>query len=645
MIGFFRRFFSSKFGVVFAILFIALIGLAFALADVSAPGGSLGGGTSLAQVDGEDIGEERIQTLLNRALQDARQQQPGIDMNAFIADGALDDALDAEIRNAALRAFASDNGLVVSKRLIDGVIASIPAFQGLTGEFDETSFRQILQQQNLGEEEVRRDLAGPTFLRLILGPVTAAARVSASVARPYAGLLLEERRGLVIAVPSATMPQGNPPTAAELNTFYNENERRYTLPERRKARYAAFSLDQLTVPDPTEAQVRTYYRENSDQYGSGETRTLSQVILPNEAEARAFHDAVRGGSSFAAEADARDFPLSATRVVGTTEAAFGRAADDAIATAAFAADEGDLLEPMRSGLGWHVVQVADINRRNQVSLGSVRAEIVQALREQLRNETLAEFYLEIENALDDGATLEEVADAKGLTLQETPLLAPNGADPSRPDYRPDAGLRPILEAAFTMDEDEDPLVVPIEENRSYALVDVTQIARSAPQPLARIRPVITRDFLADRASRRAQRVAAGIAAKINNGISVGQAISEAAIDLPPPQPAQATRRAISEQGRNVPAPVRLMFRMAENTAKLVRLPQDRGWFVVVLDTIERNTDQITEGIVAATQQQFAQVTATEYAEQFVGAVLAEYEATRDEEAIRAFSNRLTGRAN
>lgn len=645
MITFFRRMFSSKLGVVLAMLFVGVIALAFGLADINAPGGTFsGGGDTLVTVDGENVDDQRVSQMMTRALQAAREEQPGIDMNAFVAAGGLERAIEGRITEVVLGRFAVEHDIMIGKRLVDAAIATAPIFRGLSGEFDEQTFRSVLAQQNLTEAEVRTDLAQQALVRLILGPVTGATRVPEGVARPYAQLLVESRNGYVSAVPSRAMPPGSPPSAAELNAFYQSNLNRYTLPERRAVRYAVFTVDQLNVPEPSAEQISAYYEEHSDQYGGNETRTLRQIILPDEAQARAFYNQVRGGESFSAAASARGFSDSATTVTGASQASFTRETSQAVASAAFAATDGGLTQPVRSGLGWHVVQVSAINRRDAIPLASVRGEITTALREQLTNEALAEFYLAIENAIDDGASFEEIVEARGLTIVATPPVTPQGVSPERPAFSAGPDLPAILETAFTMDEDEDPLVIPLEENQRYAMVDVVSVARSAPQPLAAIRQGVAVDFMLDRASKRARTVARQIATKVNNGMSVAQAVSEADVDLPAPQRAQASRAQISQMGANAPAPLRLMFRMAENTAKLVRLPQNEGWFVVVLDEIVSNIEAVTDELVAQTQQEFSRVTAQEYAEQFVNAIRTGYEVERDEDAIQALSDRLTGRA-
>ncbi|QLC21660.1 hypothetical protein HFP51_05395 [Parasphingopyxis sp. CP4] len=650
MISFFRRLFASKLGLALAMGLLILIGTAFALADISAPGGGTslfgGSGNAVASVEGAEVTDEELQRLLNRALQNAREDQPGLDMAAMIEGGALDETIDQYMRGEALSSFARDNGLLISKRLIDASIAEIPAFQGLTGNFDEPTFRQVLAQEGLTEDEVRTDLGRQTLLGLLLGPVSAAAEVPAEIAAPYARLLLEERTGQVAAIPSAAMPEGEEPTAEELTAFYDDNLDRYTLPERRSLRYAVFDLAQLEVPAPTEEQVREYYEANSDTYGGSATRSFQQIILTDEADAQAFFEAVNGGADFGEQAIERGFSLPSIQVSGATEDSFARAASEEIAAAAFAAAEGDLLEPSQSGLGWHVIRVADIVDRDATPLGTVRPEIVQALTDQAGNEALAQLYLDIENAIDDGASFEEVVDDKGLTIVSTPLVAPNGLSPQQPDFRPSADLLPMLQLIFTLDDDEDAVIAPIVADQRFALVDVTEIARSAPQPLETILPFVQQNFLSDRAARQAQAVAAEIAEKVNGGMPLAQAMAETELTLPPVQPARASRQAISQPGANIPEPVRLLFRMAEDTAKLVRLPQDQGWFVVVLNSIVSDADAVTAELIEATRREFANVTADEYAEQFVNAVIADYPIERDEDAIEALSQRLiTGRSN
>ncbi|MEQ9662828.1 MAG: peptidylprolyl isomerase, partial [Parasphingopyxis sp.] len=213
-----------------------------------------------------------------------------------------------------------------------------------------------------------------------------------------------------------------------------------------------------------------------------------------------------------------------------------------------------------------------------------------------------------------------------------------------PDYRPDPELGPVLQLAFQMDEDDDPELVAITQDERFALVDVTQVAQTGPQPLQRIREIVSAQYIAERANRRARRVADGIVEKVNDGTPLTEAMAEAGVTLPPPEQVAMSRAQLLQMGENIPAPLELLFQMATDTAKLVRLPQDRGWFIVILDEIIASDEELPDGLIEQTREEFATITGNEYAQQFVNAVLADYPLTRDEAAIEALGARLTGRA-
>ncbi len=69
-----------------------------------------------------------------------------------------------------LEAFASKFGFNLSKRLVDGQIANIPAAKGLNGQFSEQSYRAFLQQQRVTDEEVRWIIRNGLLQQLMIAP-------------------------------------------------------------------------------------------------------------------------------------------------------------------------------------------------------------------------------------------------------------------------------------------------------------------------------------------------------------------------------------------------------------------------------------------------------------------------------------------
>ena len=309
MISFFRRALSSW--VILGLL--GLVMIAFIVTGVG-PGMGGGGGAAserIARIGGEDLHSIEAANQVQRQLEQARRQQPGLDINAFIAGGGVDQTVSQLIAARAMEVWARKHGMTVSDRLVDGEIASIGAFKGPTGQFDEQTYRSMLAQQRITESQLRSDIAGDVLRRQLLAPISASARAPIGLVAPYAGLLLESRSGAIGIVPTTAMPAGAPPSEAEIGGYYKKNIARYTIPERRIVRYALFGREQLQdVAKPSEAEIAAFYKANTATYGAKETRALSQIILPGEAAAKALVAKVKAGASFAQAAQQAGFAPS-----------------------------------------------------------------------------------------------------------------------------------------------------------------------------------------------------------------------------------------------------------------------------------------------------------------------------------------------
>ena len=109
MITFFRRLFNSRIGAMFALIFVALIGLAFALGDVTGSGsfGGLGQGYA-AQVGNQKIGVGELQDAVENRLRAEQKQNPTLDRARFVDSGGLDDTLEQLVNRYALALFGDE---------------------------------------------------------------------------------------------------------------------------------------------------------------------------------------------------------------------------------------------------------------------------------------------------------------------------------------------------------------------------------------------------------------------------------------------------------------------------------------------------------------------------------------------------------
>lgn len=643
MLSFFRR--SSKLMIAILLMgLFAIVATGFGTDGMGGLGSVTGGpgGGRLVTVGGESVTTAELTDQVNRQLARARESQPELDMGSFLRGGAFEEVVRQLVSQASILAFASDQGLAASKRMVDAQIVNIPAFRNLAGQFDQNTFQQALAQEKTTEKELREDLAASLIQRQLLLPVAATPRVPQGLALQYASLLLEQRTGSVGLVPTATMGAGKEPTDAEVTAFFQQNQDRYTIPERRVLRYAVIGPEQVAAAaKPTEAEVAAAYQANAAKYAARETRTLSQVVLPDQAAARAFAAKLAGGASFAQAAQQAGFSAADTAVGEQTKDQFTGLTSAAVANAAFSAAEGATTAPLQSPLGWHVVRVDSIKRLPATPLAAVRGELEQQIAQRKQIEALGSLVTRIEEALED-QTFEEIARTEKLVVQETPPVTGTGLQIGVPGWRASPELGPLLKTGFEMSADDDPVVETITPDQRFAILAVARIDPAAPPPLPQIRDRVKADLIAKRASDRAKAVASSLVAKINAGVTPAQAFAEAGVRLPALQPISARRIDIAQPNQPVPPPLAMMFSLPRGKAKILAAPNGQGWFVVHHASSVAGDARSAPQLVAATQTQFQRILGEEYAAQFTRAVEQKMKVRRDENGLADVKRQLQG---
>ncbi|MDR6127411.1 peptidyl-prolyl cis-trans isomerase D [Sphingomonas sp. SORGH_AS802] len=643
MLGFFRRLINSKVGIIVTFITLGIIALAFAAGDVSnirnVGLGALSG-NDVATIGKTKITVDELRQRAQQEIDQARQQQPGIDAKQYLAAGGLEAAVQQLITTVGLAEFGRENGMVVSKRLVDGQIASIPALQGPNGKFDETLYRRILAERRLTDAQIRQDIARDVLVRQLTAPTIGATTVGQQLALPYASLLLEKRAGEVGIVPVSALPQGPAPTAQEIQSFYGRNLARYRVPERRTIRYAVVTPAQLAAQSiPTEAEIAQAYQKNRADYQATEKRVVTQVTLADQASADALATKVRGGTSIADAA--RAVGLEASTLPALDKAGLAAQASPALADAAFAAAKGAVVGPVRGAIGFVVARVDSIDQVAGRSLDQVRAQLTADLAKQKTQAALAALHDKLDDALSGGATFDEViADAK-LSPKTSPALAQGAVDPLNPAAKPDPALVPLIAAGFAADDGDAPQLVQTGTDGSFAVVALGQTQPAAPRPLADVRNQVVADLIADRRRQSARTIANAVLAKVKGGMSLAQALRASGASLPAPQPVNASRADVLQaQGRN-PA-LALLFSVPQGQARLLEAPGDAGWLIVKTDRIERGNAAGNAAAIAAARGGLSRSMGGEYAEQFARAARAAIGTKVDQRAIARVRADLAG---
>jgi peptidyl-prolyl cis-trans isomerase D len=639
MLSFFRRALSSW--VILGLL--GLIMIAFIITGFGTGGGGLGelgaGPERLASVGSAKITEQDLRRRLDRELKGTQQEHPDIDMPRFIQAGAYEDVLEQEIIDKSELAFAEQQGITASKRMIDAEIATIPVFQNAAGQFDEANFRQALNRLGLNEADLRQDVLLDIVRRQMLFPMAVGPRVPSTLRDYFSTLLLETRTGAVAVVPIKAVP-GPDPTEPEIAAYFKAHQARYTIPERRILHYAPFGWnDVVGTVKATDAEIEAAYKAAGAKYGPKETRNVAQLTLPDQAAANAFVAKVKAGKGFATAASEAGFAAGDIVQAEGTRDEVARKVVPQIADAAFKAGQGATVGPIRSPLGWHVARVEKVTQSAGKTLAAAHDELAAAIQQRKAAEVLDNLVTRIEDEASNGANFNEIVNTFKLKVVDTQPITATGVAPGT-DYQPPAEAKALLKSAFDMDTDSPPQVETIAPGQSYAVLSVRQTIDPTVPPLAQVHDRIKADMIAERSAERAKKLADQLVAQVNAGTPLREAMSKAGTALPPVQPVTMRQVDAMQAGERLPPPVRMMFTLPKGKARAMAAPNGAGWFIVTVESVAPADAKLIQPLSQQLKQQFDEAQRAEYAEQFIRSLQKNLGVKRNPDAIARLKRKL-----
>lgn len=642
MITFFRNFFSSKFGLALTLGFLALIAFAFASSDVAnqATFGGVSGGDSVAIVGNEKIGNANFMRSVSSTIDQIREDNPTITIPAFAEGGGFEQVLEQMIDRYAISGYARTIGLRAGENLINSEILQMAGFRGPDGNFSTETFQLALRQMGLNEAMFRKDLEDSVLVRQMLIPSLSGIQMPQKFAIRYAALLRENRTGSIGFIPSTSFAPTGDPLSQELETFYQENRQNYIRPERRSLRFAVFGEENIdTDVTPTNDEILERYNRDIEQYMANEERVFSQLIVPSLEQATDIIQKVRNGELL--NSIARQAGFEATQIGPIDKNSYSNQTSVAVADAVFSARNREVAEPAQSALGWHIVQIENVKRIAERPLNSVRFEINNALLAEKRAFALADLSARVEERLNGGVPLTEVANDLGIVATEISPITADGRLYDDPNSNLPIDLAGAVDTAFQMAEGE-PQLAEVERGKTFMIFEVAEISLSAAAPLDEVIEKVTRDWRLSEGSILAKQASDRILEKLQNNDSLRSVFQSEDTRLPPVDELNLNRQQLLAQGQQIPPALALMFSMAENTAKVLKAPNDAGWFVVQLNNIQTPEVDLADPIVEGARDQLRGTISNEYVQQLTMAIRAAQGVEVNSSAVGAVRRQMTG---
>lgn len=423
----------------FAQIVLALVTLPFAFfgVDYYFRGGDATKG--VATVGGSKIEQTAFDNLLREQQARMRQALGNRYDPAMLDTPAVRYALlDQLINQRLLENLGSAERFRVSDAQLRQFIGALPPFQE-NGRFSPTKYNQVLAEQGmtplLFEQRVRGELA----LSPLQDPVVGASFASQASVRNYLALAGQTREVAVASVAAAPFERSATATVtdAEVKAYYDRNPSAFQTPEVAKIEYLTLSQDALAAQmkiDP--AEVKQAYEGNAKQYTTAEERQASHILIAVKPDATPAEKAAAKAKATMILEKARANPASFADLAkeysqdpgsaqqGGDLGSFARGSmvkpfEDAV----FAAKVGDIIGPVETNFGYHVIKVTGITPAHVQSFDEVKGRIEADLRRQKAMQKFASSAEQFQNLVYEQAdSLAGAAKALDLKVETTPLM-------------------------------------------------------------------------------------------------------------------------------------------------------------------------------------------------------------------------------
>lgn len=398
---------------------------------------------AVARVNDTEIGYYQYRNAFQQQRMRLQEMFGGSLPASLLDDGRLrQQTLDALINDEVLVQQSVDSGMRMGDAQLAQAIRTLPAFQR-DGAFSQAAYDGFLRARGSSAEGFELDLRRSMLSEQVITALRRTAIVTGREVEQAMRILGEQRRFRALHIDPAAL-QVAEPGEQEIQAWFESHPEQYVQPEQVKVRYLELTraaAAQTVAAD--EAELRAIYEQRQASYRTAEQREARHILLdlPPEAsqeqtevvrsQIEQLRERIAAGEDFAevARAHSQD-PGSAP--AGGALGSFGRdMMDPAFEEAAFALEQGELSEPVRSRFGWHLIEVTGVQAEQLRSFEEARADVLDEYRSAQADQVFAEQVERLANlSFEHPESLEVAAQALGVEPVSSEFFSRSGDDAS-----------------------------------------------------------------------------------------------------------------------------------------------------------------------------------------------------------------------
>ncbi len=497
-------------------LILALITLPFAFFGVDYYFRSSDGAQTVASVGKNKISQADFDDSL-RDQQQRMRQALGSNFDPAMLDSpevryAL---LDQLVNQRLLENEARADRFRVSDTQLQQFIAGLPPFQD-DGKFSADKYREVLASQSMSPLMFEQRVRGDLILSPLQDPIVGGSIAAQSSVQRYLALLDQKRDVSVAPIPEEPFEKSVKVTDADIKAFYEKNPTAFQTPEVAKIEYLLLTQEAIAAQmkvDP--AELKQAYAANAKQYTTNEERQASHILIAVKPDASDAQKAAAKQKATELLAKARAAPDSFAELAkiysqdpgssgqGGDLGSFSRGAmvkpfEDAV----FSSKVGDIVGPVQSDFGYHVIKVTGITPPHVQGFDEVKGRIEADLKRQKAAQKFAASADQFQNLVYEQAdSLAGVAKALGLKVEATPFV-------TRAQVQAMAmGNAKFVQALFSPESVQSKRNTEAMEVGPNALMSgrIVEYKPAAPRPLAEVQDEIRQQLTRQAASEMAQK--------------------------------------------------------------------------------------------------------------------------------------------
>ncbi|MBN2245794.1 MAG: peptidyl-prolyl cis-trans isomerase [Candidatus Aminicenantes bacterium] len=462
-------------------------------------GGRLGEGRNgnvVATVGSKKItGDVYFQSLRMR-LEQLKKEFSALDSNFIQQLNIPQQVLQQIIQRSLISQLADDINIKATNQEVLQKIKSYPVFQREGQFIGFQDYKRILEMNHMSISEFEDALKSDIILEKTLKALTAGISVTEKEHWEHFKKSKESAKLEYILAESEKIEFNEPPDLEKLKNFFEKNQADYKIPEKRSALYVFFSNDALKEDiSVTEDEIEKYYQENEERFTDPERVQVSRIFLPFpeggdseevRTEAQNILNKISSGEDFSelAKSYSKDEKAESGGDWGEFEWRSLSSQEQEVIALLEAGKNSDILE-IENGLS--IIKVTQKEPSTVKPLTEVKTTIENIIKDQKSRALASKKIEELEKSALKEKSLDAAAQIMGYTIKDTGLL---NQGEELVDIDPSGA---ISQAIFQLEENG--ISPPIYTYSGTALAQLKTIESDRPAELEEVMEEVREDYI------------------------------------------------------------------------------------------------------------------------------------------------------